>query len=83
MIPQFYTDGQQVHIGEPTGMFTMCGDALEGDPPIDLPNCRPVSPQTVTCERCLEHIEYCERAAFIVRAGKIKKLAQRKENHGK
>ena len=39
--------------------YTLCGDALEGDPPNGLEETWKSHMRTVTCPRCIEVIKLC------------------------
>lgn len=39
--------------------YTLCGDALEGDPLNGIEECRETERRVVTCVACIEIIEYC------------------------
>ena len=56
---------------------TLCGDAYEGSPPLELERCeeddfgemQPTDKQTVTCHRCIAIILHCRGVRVYRRAG--------------
>ena len=54
-----------VHVDSPLGDWTLCGDALEGDPP-ELQPCRPLRVlvgAAITCEKCIAIINHVRGVA--------------------
>lgn len=58
MIHQFVETSDGVHLVS-TNEYTLCGDALEGDPVNGLEETRPTALSTITCVKCADIIRMC------------------------
>jgi len=74
---RFLANDDGVHVSNPLGSYTLCGDTIEHDPGCpEISRMREVPPQRITCVKCREIVAWCSKVQAATKRGVKRKAAE-------